>query len=209
MKTIIIADDHKLVAEGLQSLLSDDYSVVDIVHDGLSLIRSASKNKSDVIISDISMPSLSGLDALQRLREQKIRSKVILITMSRNFELLKQALTLGVDGYLLKDSVAKELKMAIQAVLKGKVYITPEITAGKANIIGLPPKGSLEGLSLRQQEILKLLMHGKTVREIAESLSISRRTVEFHKYEMMRRLGLKNTTELLIFGAKNIDIDLF
>jgi DNA-binding NarL/FixJ family response regulator len=200
--TVLIADDHTIVMEGLASLLKADFDVVGAVGDGQSLIDQATRLRPDVIVTDISMPGLSGLDALARLKAEHVVSKVIVLTMHNDGELAARALRAGASGFLLKDSAGQELVNAIHQVLLGHVYITPAVTKDVMSRLASPGEPQPE-LSARQREVLRLIMKGHRMKEIAAALQLSTRTVETHKYEMMRALGVHSTAELVRYAMQH------
>jgi len=196
LPTVLIADDHKILTEGLVSLLKGRFDVVGTVADGQALIDAAEKLRPDVIITDVSMPSLSGLDALSRLKRHGVDSKVIILTMHGESGVAAQAIKAGAAGFLVKDSAGEELVEAIESVLHGRVYLTPAVTRGVIETLQRPDTTQIE-LTPRQREVLRLIVQGQRMKEIGGTLSLSTRTVETHKYEMMRALGVQSTAELV------------
>ncbi len=195
---VLLADDHRMVAEGLGCLIRSSFSLVGIVRDGRELIDSVQKSSPDIVVSDLFMPLLNGLDAMREVKQRFPQVKTIILTMHPEGRLAKEAFQKGACGYLLKHSAAEELITAIKEVLKGNIYITPSI-AREVITNALHP-GSLPTaptLTLRQREILQLIAEGKTMKEIAATLNVSTRTVEFHKYGIMSQLGLRSTAELV------------
>ena len=205
-KTIILADDHVMVAQGLKNLLDDQYDIIKIVEDGHALVVEAKKHRPDIIVSDITMPIMNGLNAAEKIISAGLESKIILLTMHPEVKYALKALDIGVHGYLLKHAAPEELLSAITSVLAGKTYITPTLAAdimdaykNKDGLNGDP----LEKLTARQREVLQLLTESHSAKEIADILNISSRTVEFHKYKMVEILNLKNASELVPFAIKN------
>jgi DNA-binding NarL/FixJ family response regulator len=202
---ILLADDHAMVVEGLVSILKSDFELVGTVSDGRELVASAEELVPDVIVADISMPSLNGLEAARQLKQSGNRAKIIFLTMHADADLAKEAFRSGASGYVLKHSAGGELIEAIRAVLSGKVYLSPSI---QGEVLEAFMRGAgesekaTEALTPRQREILQLVAEGKTMKEIASQLNISTRTVESHKYDMMEKLGLKTTAELIQFAIK-------
>jgi DNA-binding NarL/FixJ family response regulator len=200
MTTVLIADDHSVVAEGLAALLKDTFDVVGIVYDGRALLEAAHNLRPDVILTDISMPGLNGIDAIRQIKEQQPRSMIVVLTMHDDPQLAAQAFRLGASGYLLKSSPGEELITAIQEVSHGRAYLSPQIAKGFINVLlegsAQPPEVG-GNLTARQREVLQLIAEGKTMKEIATILHISPRTVESHKYEMMQILGVTTTAELV------------
>jgi DNA-binding NarL/FixJ family response regulator len=198
--TVLLADDHVIVAQGLASLLKADFDLVGIVRDGRELLETARHLKPDVIVTDISMPLLNGVDAVRQLRSEGMHSKVLILTQHTDIHYAVEAFRAGVSGYLLKQSAGEELTLAIQEVLQGRAYLTPLIAKDLITVLmEAQEKGTPGGprLTPRQREILQLVGEGKTAKEIASVLNISTRTAEGHKYELMQALGAKTTAELV------------
>ena len=196
---VLLADDHTLVLEGLKKLLEEEYELVGTVEDGRTLVKVAEQQNPDVIVLDISMPQLNGLDAARLLHKRLPTCKLIFLTMHADPTYAKEAFQAGASGYLLKRSAASELSQAIQAVLKDQVYVTPVI----ARDVILPlytnsdqPSKNKMPLTPRQREVLQLVAEGKVTKDIATILHISVKTVEFHKTHIMRELDLHSTVEL-------------
>jgi len=198
--TVLIADDHTIVTEGLARLLRDnDFDVVGTVSNGQLLLDEAERLHPDVIVTDLTMPGLSGLDVLERLKSKGIASKVILLTMHNDADLATVALRGGASGFLLKESAGEELLEAIRQVLRGRVYLTPALTSGVMERMAGPTHASTQ-LTPRQLDVLRLIVKGQRMKEIAENLGLSVRTVETHKYEMMETLGMHSTAELVRYA---------
>lgn len=196
--TILLADDHAIVMEGLARLLKDhDFDVVGAVGDGQALIDAAKRLRPDVIVTDLSMPGLSGLDVLARLKAEGIDSKVIVLTMHRDPDLATVAMRGGASGFLLKESAGDELLAAIRQALQGGAYIAPALTR---EVIERMAGASEPQLTVRQRDVLRLIVKGQRMKEIAANLGLSTRTVETHKYEMMETLGLHSTAELVRYA---------
>jgi DNA-binding NarL/FixJ family response regulator len=203
---VLLADDHRMVAEGLKSLLSPEFELVGVVEDGLALIEAAKKLRPDVIVADITMPRLNGLGALTQLKKEIPRVRVIFLTMHQDVAYARRALDSGASGFVLKHSAPAELVAAIHAALEGKTYITPALAGEVLQQIQRDPKAAKDpvaSLTARQREILQLFAEGRSAKEISGMLNISARTVEFHKYQMMENLGLHNSTELTHFAIKH------
>ncbi len=199
--TVLIADDHAIVSEGLAALLSKhDFDVVGTVRDGHMLIDAAKRLRPDVIVTDLSMPGLSGLDVLARLKAEQVDSKVIVLTMHDNPDLATVAMRAGASGFLLKESAACEVVMAIQQALQGRVYLTPALTRGVMERMAAPGDLPTTQLTVRQRDVLRLIVKGQRMKEIAANLGLSVRTVEVHKYEMMKNLDLHSTAELVRYA---------
>jgi DNA-binding NarL/FixJ family response regulator len=200
---ILLADDHKMFSQGLQSLLEDEFDLVGAVADGKTLVEAAGRLNPDVIIVDISMPVMNGFDAVRRLRNQGNNASIIFLTMHADDRLLAEAFRCGGAGYVLKQSAGEELISAIRQVLAGYKYVTPLIATEWAEDVGKETQGT-EKLTLtpRQREVLQLVIEGRTMKEIATRLGISSRTAESHKYEMMQGLGVETTAELIQYAVK-------
>jgi len=196
--TVLIADDHTILAEGLVSLLNGRFDVVGTVSDGLALVDAAEKLRPDVIVTDVAMPSISGLEALARLKQRGIASKIVVLTMHGESGVAGRALKAGADGFLLKDSAGAELIEAIEAVLLGRVYLTPAVTRDVLD--SLQQEAAPQDITERQRDVLRLIAQGRRMKEIAATLGLSTRTVETHKYDMMRSLGMQSTAELVRYA---------
>ena len=194
---ILLADDHLLLAQALEHLLRADFDVVGTVSDGRALIKAAGELAPDVVVVDIGMPLLNGLDAGEQLKALYPRIKVIYLTQSREPRLAAEAFRRKASGYLLKDSAASELTTAIRQALRGKSYVSAHIAKLEEDSISQVTHGTLRTLSAREREVLQLLAEGKSMKEVATFLDISPRTVEFHKYRIMELLGVKTNAELV------------
>jgi DNA-binding NarL/FixJ family response regulator len=198
---VLLADDHAIVAEGLATLLKDHFDLLETVGDGSALIDAARKLRPDVIVTNMAMPVLSGLEALRRLKATRNEAKVIFLTMHADAQLATEAFRAGASGYVLKQSAGEELIAAIQEVLKGRTYLTPLITKNViANLTEATPP--TVKLTPRQREVLRLIADGRRMKEIGAILELSTRTVESHKYEMMRALGVQSTAELVRYAIQ-------
>jgi DNA-binding NarL/FixJ family response regulator len=202
---VLLADDHRMVVEGLKSLLADEFELVGSVDNGHSLVAAAKKLRPDVIVADISMPQLNGIDALHLLKTHDPEVKVVFLTMHQDRAYARRALQAGAAGFVVKHAAPEELVMAINAALKGKTFITPALAGEVLDDIqhSAKHKDGKGALTPRQREILQLLAEGRSAKEIAQVLSISARTVEFHKYQMMETHGLHSSAELVHFAIKN------
>lgn len=203
---VLLADDHRMVAEGLKSLLSEDFDLVGTVEDGHALLTAAKKLRPDVIVADITMPRLNGIEALHLLKKQDPDIKVVFLTMHQDRAYARRALEAGAAGFVVKHAASDELVMAIYAALKGKTFITPALAGDVLHDLqkNTKRKKDREGsITPRQREILQLLAEGRSAKEIAQILSISARTVEFHKYQMMESHGLHSSAELVHFAIKH------
>jgi len=201
---VLLADDHRMMAEGLRGLLADEFELVGVVEDGRAMIAAASNLRPDVIVADIAMPHLNGIEAVALLKKDNPDIKVVMLTMHANASYARRALDAGASGFVLKHSAPAELVMAIHAALKGKTFITPAL-AGEVlqEIQHEPRRANVGSLTPRQREILQLLAEGRSAKEIAKTLAISARTVEFHKYQMMEAQGLHSSAELIHYAIKN------
>ena len=201
---VLLADDHRMVAEGLRSLLADEFELVGVVEDGRAMVAAAKSLRPDVIVADITMPHLNGVDAVARLKKDNPDIKVVMLTMHPDASYARRALDAGALGFVVKHAAPAELVMAIRAALKGKTFITPAL-AGEVlkEAQRGPRRTTLSSLTPRQREILQLLAEGRSAKEIAETLAISTRTVEFHKYQMMEAQGLHSSAELIHFAIKH------
>jgi DNA-binding NarL/FixJ family response regulator len=203
---VLLADDHLLVAEGLKSLLSAEFELVGVVEDGRALVEAARKLRPDVIVADITMPHLNGIDALAQLKQDDEQVRVVFLTMHPEVAYARRSLEAGALGYVLKHSAPSELIAAIRAALDGKTWLTPAV-AGEVlqSMKGEPEKAGdpVASLTPRQREILQLLAEGRSAKEVGAALGVSARTVEFHKYQMMERLDLHTSAELVHFAIKH------
>ncbi len=200
---VLIADDHELLAEAFEKLLEAEVEVVGKVLDGRALLAQAPRLKPDIVVLDISMPKLNGLEAGQQLKQMMPSVKLIFLTMHEDPDLAVEAFRLGASGYVLKRSAASELFRAVQEVSQGRTYVTPLIAEGMIESFARDPeRRKVSKLTPRQREILQLLAEGNSMKEVAAILNISPRTVAFHKYRMMDTLGLKSNAALLRLAIK-------
>ena len=202
---VMLADDHTILVEAFRKLLEPHFEIVGTVSDGIALLEAAPQVKPDVIVIDIGMPLLNGLEAALRLKKQMPAVKMIFLTMNEDPDLAVDAMRSGASGYLLKSSAASELIRAIHLSLKGKTYITPLIARGmqKAFINDPRPKNRAKVLTPRQREVVQLLAEGKSMKEVASVPNVTPRTVAFHKYRVMQELHLGTTAELIQFAIKS------
>jgi DNA-binding NarL/FixJ family response regulator len=203
---VLLADDHLIVAEALKSLLAPEFDLVGVVEDGRALVEAAGKLRPDVIVADVTMPHLNGIDALVQLRQSGDRVPVVFLTMHRDVSFARRALDAGASGFVLKHSAPAELLSALRAALEGKTYLTPQLAAEVLEAVKQGPEQAddpIASITARQREVLQLLAEGHPAKEIAAKLSISSRTVEFHKYQMMETLGLRTNAELIHFAIKH------
>ena len=201
---ILLADDHALLLGAFEKLLSGEFDVVGQAADGRALVTMAERLKPDVIVLDISMPLLNGLEAGRQIKHKLRDVKLVFLTMNEDPDLASEAFRLGASGYLLKSSAASELTTAIREVTQGRSYVTPLITNALIGTL-LHPEAHppTRDLTPRQREVLQLLAEGHSMKEIANLLNISPRTVAFHKYEMMTQLKVETTAELVQYAVKN------
>jgi DNA-binding NarL/FixJ family response regulator len=201
---ILLADDHTLLLEAFRKLLEPAYDVVGTVKNGLALLDAAPALKPDVILIDMSMPRLNGLEAGRRLRQMMPRVKLIFLTMNEDPDLAAEAIRNGASGYLLKTCAASELLDAIQAALRGESYVTPKMALSMREAFIQNPQGKNPDKepTPRQREVMQLLAEGKSMKEAADILKVSPRTIAFHKYSMMKELGIKTNAELIRVGIK-------
>jgi DNA-binding NarL/FixJ family response regulator len=208
---VLLADDHLMVAEALKSLLAPEFDLVGVVEDGLALVEAAGTLQPDVIVADVTMPHLNGIDALVQLRQRGDRVPVVFLTMHRDATFARRALDAGASGFVLKHSAPAELVTAIRAALEGRTYLTPQLAGEVLEAMKQGPEqdgGPTGALTPRQREVLQLLAEGRSTKQIAQSLAISARTVEFHKYQMMETLGLHTNAELIHFAIKHGLVEL-
>src|SRR6516164_532941 len=203
---VLLADDHRMVAEGLKALLPEEFELVGVVENGRAMIEAAEKLRPEVIVADISMPTLNGFEALARLRKFHPNIKVVFLTMHQNAAYARRALEAGASGFVVKHAAPEELVLAVHAALNGKTFITPSLTKAVVAEAENDARTETEGakpLTPRQREILQLLAEGRSAKAIANDLAISARTVEFHKYQMMEMHGLQTTAQLIQFAIKH------
>ena len=202
---VLIADDHKLVAEACKGLLEPEFDVVGTVSDGRALLQAAAELRPDVVILDISMPQLNGLDAGEQIKQKNRGTKLIFLTMMLGPDIAAEAFRRGASGYVLKHCNAEELVIAVRRVLKGESYLSPAIT--KDTVEYLLRSGAVykeqKHISGRQSEVLQLLAEGKSMKEIAFILNLKPGTVAFHKYQIMDVLGIKTSAGLIEYAIKH------
>ena len=193
---VLLADDHLLFAQAMAELLAGRYEVVGIVADGRALQAAARAHKPDVIVTDVTMPHMSGLDSIRSLHTDLYVPKIVFLTMHTDVELARECFQCGGSAFVTKESAFDELVAAIEAVVANQQYISPHIAAGLIET-SREPAGELDQLTSRQREILQLFAEGKTMKEIASVTNLSTRTVEWHKYRMMRMLRVRRGAELV------------
>lgn len=203
---VLIADDHTILAEGLRGLLEPQFEVVGIAEDGRSLLAAAQELHPDVVVLDISMPLLNGIEAARQLRKHHPGVHIVFLTMHPDVALIKEAFRTGARAYVLKRAASSELVTAIREVLRGRAYLTPLVTKDTLDSLlaeAARPERSLAPLTARQREVLQLLAEGRSVKEIAAILNVATKTVEFHKYSIMDQLGLRTIAELTQYAIKH------
>ena len=203
---VLLADDHKIVLEGLRSLLQSEFEIVGEVEDGRTLVSEAERLRPDLVVADISMPNLNGIDAARRIKKIDKRIRIVFLTMHADVTYAAGAFEAGASGFVLKHSAPQELVSAMREAMKGQTYVTPMIAGDLIGAFqsGAPLKGELKAaLSPRQREVLQLIAEGKSIKEVAAILKISARTVEFHKYRIMEQLNIKTNAELVHYAVKH------
>lgn len=208
---VLLADDHTILAEGVRSLLEPEFEVVGVVADGRELVAAARKLRPDVIVADVTMPSLNGIEAAVQLRDLGVEAKVVFLTMHRDIAYARRAMQAGALGFVLKHAVASELLTAVRAALRGQTYVTPMIAGEllqsyRAEDSG--PHDSTHRLTARQRQVLQLIAEGGSAKEVAAVLKISTRTAEVHKARILEALGLRNTAELVQYAIRTGIISL-
>jgi DNA-binding NarL/FixJ family response regulator len=203
---VLLADDHPIVLEGLKNLLGGEFDIIGGVLDGRALVAQAATLHPDVIVADISMPQLNGIEAARQIKQTDKNIKIVFLTMHPDATYAADAFEAGASGFVLKHSAPSELIIAIHETMKGRTYVTPLIAGDLIRTYregGSPGKDLFKKISPRQREILQLLAEGKSGKEIASILNISARTVEFHKYKMMEQLNIKTSAELVQYAVKH------
>ena len=197
---LLIADDHVMFAQGLESLLRDEFELLGTAGNGEELVEATLRLHPDVILVDISMPVLNGFDAVRRIRASGSETRIIFLTMHDDATLLSEAFRCGASGYILKQAAGEELANAIREVAHGNNYVSPLITDLPSELVTLHPQKTT--ITPRQREVLELISRGLTMKEIASQLNISARTAESHKYEMMQTLHVETTAELIRYSLR-------
>jgi len=203
---VILADDHAIVIEGLRRVLEPEFEIVGEVKDGRALVVAVERLRPDIVIADISMPLLNGIEAARQVRKTNRRVKIIFLTMHPDVTYAAEALRAGGSAYVLKSSAGVEIREAVREVLSGRTYVTPSINEALVQA-QIERPGRQDGvrfkLTPRQREVLQLIVEGRSSKEMAEVLHLSPRTIEFHKYRLMRELGLRTTAELVQYAVKS------
>jgi DNA-binding NarL/FixJ family response regulator len=198
---VLLADDHVLLLGAFEKLLAADCTIVGQVSDGRALVAAAEQLKPDVIVLDISMPLLNGLEAARQIKKKLNNVKLVFLTMNEDADLAAEAFRAGASAYLLKRSATSELPAAIREVMQGRSYITPLVADG---LVGsLIHDAAPHQLTPRQREVLQLLAEGRSMKEVGSVLNLTARTVAFHKYRMMEQLKVKSTAELIQYAVKH------
>jgi DNA-binding NarL/FixJ family response regulator len=202
---VILADDHTLIMDALKGLLEPEFEVVGMFADGRALMEGAAALNPNVIVLDIGMPMMNGLNAGQRLKQAMPLVKLVYLTMNHDADMAGEAFRLGASAYLLKNSAATELQNAIREVVRGGYYVTPLMTKGMDGsfIQNFKRRKSTNSLTLRQKEVLQLLAEGRSMKEVAFVLKVSPRTVAFHKYTMMEHLQIRSSAELIEYAMRS------
>lgn len=200
---LLLADDHTLVLEAFTRLLEDEFEIAGVVTDGISLLKEAPRLKPDVVVLDLGMPRLNGMDAGKELKRLLPSTKIVVLTMSEDFELAAEALRHWASAYLLKKSAGRELTTAIHEVLNHRTYVTPRIAQRiLEEFVRDPRPDHKKHLTNQQRRVLQLLAEGLNMKETAAALNITTRTVAFHKYQIMHEHGLKNNADIVMFAIK-------
>jgi len=201
--TLLLADDHAIVMEGLASLLRGEFSLVGAVADGARLIEAARQHRPDVIVTDVAMPGMSGLEALRQLRAEAINAKVVFLTMHADAQLAAEALRAGAAGFVVKHAAGKELVAAIHTVLRGGRYLPAQLASGVLTALANGDRQEVGSMTPRQRQVVTMIAEGLTMKEVAAALGLSPRTVEAHKYQVMQTLGLQTTADLIRYALEH------
>jgi DNA-binding NarL/FixJ family response regulator len=196
---VLLADDHRMLREAFAQLLEPSCEIVGAVGDGRALLAAAEELKPDIVVVDIGMPLLNGLDATRQLKRTMPDLKIIILTINEDPHMAAEGFRAGASSYLLKNSAASELLLAVNEAMRGQSYVTPLVAKGLVDALAHPDTAAnkQDVTSARQREVLQLLAEGHTMKQIARILKIKPRTVAFHKYGMMKHLGVKTTAELV------------
>jgi DNA-binding NarL/FixJ family response regulator len=204
MPRVLLADDHALLLGAFEKLLATECEIVGQVSDGRALVAAAERLRPDVIVLDITMPNLNGLEAGRQVKQLLPSTKLVFVTMNEDPDIAAEAFRSGASGYLLKRSAAFELTMAIRQVTQGRSYVTPLVTEGLVgSLMHIDRHKPAQALTAREREVLQLLAEGRSMKEIGAVLNITPRTVAFHKYKMMEQLRVKTTAELIRYAVKH------
>lgn len=202
---VLLADDHAIVVEGLQRLLTPDFDLVGVARNGVEMIEACATAKPDVVVADVSMPLLNGIDALRKMRRQGDATRVVFLTMHPDVTSATRAIEAGASGYVLKHAASDELVTAIRDAVEGRTFVSPALRSPAVEERLIRGHGKMTEIELtpRQQEVLQLLAQGKSAKETGAILGISPRTAEAHKYKMMDDLGLTTTAELVHYAIRH------
>jgi len=202
--SIILAEDHSLVAGGLQLLLEPEFEVLEVVGNGIEAVEVCRKRRPDIAILDISLPQMNGLEALREIKKDLSRTRVVMLTGMADVTVATEAFRLGANGYVLKHSAPTELLTALREVAQGRTYITPRIANDVLQRLMAPSSKNESGpnLTARERQILQLIAEGKSSKEAGASLGVTPRTIEFHKRNLMEKTGLRSTAELARYAAE-------
>jgi DNA-binding NarL/FixJ family response regulator len=201
---VIIADDHTMLVEAFEKLLSPECDVVAKVADGRALLAAVNELRPDVVVLDLSMPLLNGLDAARQIKQSHPTVRLVFVTMNEDPDLAAQAFRIGGAAYLLKRSAGSELLTAIREAMRHRSYVTPLVTEGMlGSLMHAQSEPSTPQLTARQREVLQLLAEGKSMKEVASILNVAPRTVAFHKYRMMEQLKIKTNAELIQYAIRH------
>ncbi len=197
---LLLADDHSITLAGMRSVIAREHDLIGEVNDGRTLVTEALRLRPDLIVLDIGMPLLNGIEAARQIRQAWPAAKLLFVTMHSNAMYVREAMSTGASGYILKTSAAEELLPAIRTVLKGQVYMTPALASSTFEPATAPRQA--QGLSGRQREVLQLIAEGHSSKEIARILGISVKTANFHRYEVKKRLGVRSIAELAAYATR-------
>jgi DNA-binding NarL/FixJ family response regulator len=200
---VLLADDHALLLGAFEKLLTPECEVVGQVSDGRVLVTEAQRLKPDIVVLDIAMPHLNGLEAGRQIKQALRNTKLVFLTMNDEAELVTEAFRVGASGYVLKQSAPSELITAIREVMQGRSYVTPLVTEGLVGSLLHEQSEPFHELTPRQREVLQLLAEGNSMKQVAATLNLTPRAVAFHKYRMMERLNLKSTAELIRYAVRH------
>ena len=205
---VLLADDHGLLLEAFTRLLEPEFTVVGRAVDGRALVRAALELRPDVVVADVSMPELNGLEAGRQIRQALPQVRLVFLTVNEDPELAAEAFRVGASGFVVKSSAASELSQAIRDALAGRRYLTPRVAGGALRALPPPaapgsPAATLDRLSPREREVLQLVAEGRSMKEIGARLGITTRTVAFHKYRLMDKLAVRSTAELVQVAARH------
>ena len=203
---VLLADDHQIMVEGLKSLLEPEFEVVDVVSDGREMLAAAKRHRPELIVADISMPALNGIEAAAQLRDAGVTSKVIFLTMHREVAYARRALEAGASGFVLKHSAPTELVTALREALRGQTFLSPMIAGELLESYRESSSQTQDDdcrLTRRQREVLQLLAEGRSAKEVAAILKISPRTAEFHRARILAALEIQSTAELVQYAIRH------